>query len=202
MPALISIDCEFTHGSPMHGALMSWAAVAVEFDPATLRMGADLGVIERHFRVADGNAQLCISPWVRQNQADLLRRCRDITINEDKAARTAIQIWLRQLKLQHGTLYPGGWCMQNDLMYTTKEVLTDFEDGELLHYTGYDIQPLSIAAFGPLIAADDAVLINMLDCSRVDAEHDALGDALFQTSMLRALFKRISRPPNGLVRST
>ncbi len=189
--ALLSLDCEFTHGSPMHGRLMSWAAVAVEFNPKTLETGKEIGRLSRDLCVPYWDVHALVSPWVRQNQAELLKKCQGLSLDEDRRSRLMISDWLRSLKSKYGTVYPGGWCMQNDLMYTVK-TLAEFADPEpAIHYTGYDIQPMAIALFGPEIAADDDKLCAELDCVRKSAQHDALSDAVFQLQMLQALFERI-----------
>jgi oligoribonuclease (3'-5' exoribonuclease) len=191
MPALMSFDCEFTHPVNTVGGLMQFGCVVVPWNPETMK-------VEKHtvaglrfkadFPITEGPEHK-VTDWVRENQSELLKRCKALDSGAWKTGRDGLIKTLKRAADLYGTpVIPCGWCIGSDMAYLHRLL---HEDHELVHYSAIDLKGLIMALMGTYDPGDKEAATYLGVTEVNENEHDALADAEHQLRLILAAFKKI-----------
>jgi hypothetical protein len=139
MTTLFSFDFEFTHPSPAVGAPMELGIAACEISFKDVgekypkpEFGTEVRTWRSNFAVPEG---VKVSPWVQQNQGDLLERCRQYqepgSFNERRIS--SLKSFIQALAKP---VIPVGWCLGSDTAYLLHLL---GEDCDLVPYSTRDL---------------------------------------------------------------
>lgn len=187
MAALLHFDCEFTHPSPAVGGLLQIGCAVQKFNMETFEVDTnDVPTFRMNFPL---DQKALVTPWVRKNQSDLLKKC--LKLGKDKGSKAKkkqeLVDFLLRCQLKFGApLIPAGWCTGSDMAYIL-HVLE--EQAELVHYSGLDLKSLAIPLLGFYDADDKIGETFGVPPIPPEMAHDALADTMYQMKLVNAALK-------------
>jgi oligoribonuclease (3'-5' exoribonuclease) len=175
---------------------MQLGCIVVPWDPVTMRVVKHEvpGLkYKAEFPITQGPEHM-VTDWVRENQADLLKRCEALESGVYKTSRDGlIKLLKRATDLYGAPIIPCGWCLGSDMAYLHR---TLHDDHELVHYSAIDLKGMIMALMGTYDPGDKEAAEFLGVTDKNENEHDALADAEHQLRLILAAFKKINESKN------
>lgn len=141
-----------------------------------------------YFPISEGPEHR-VTDWVRENQADLLKRCKALDSGTYKTSRDGlVDVLKRATDLYGAPIIPCGWCLGSDISYLLRLL---HEDHELVHYAAIDLKGLITAMMNAYDPGDKEAAAFLGVTDKNENEHDALADAEYQLKLILAAFKKM-----------
>jgi len=194
MPALMSLDCEYTHPATCVGELMEIGMKIVPYDfDRMVRIDSDDNPnfieVDRRFPVYR-NINFA-TDWVKENQAALHRSCSAMSVNSwSYYASKLIEDLSRAKERFGGPIVVCGWDIASDMAYLLYVLA---EHHHLIHHAAIDITGMLIGATGKFNPTMEEIS-KAFDFHGVNREvHSAISDARFQLDLALAVIDKAKK---------